>query len=404
MVEPYVADGPVNVILKNPFLLKLALAAGLGGLLFGYDTGVISGALLYIKDDFRSVEKNVSVQETIVSMVVVGAIVGACFGGWFNDKFGRRTAILVGAIVFSLGSIVMACAPNVAMLIAGRFVAGLGVGVASVTSPLYISEISPVEARGALVSLNSVLITGGQFLSYLINYFLAKVPGTWRWMLGICLIPAVMQALIMFFMPESPRWLLRKKKEKQALEVLRRIYSGEQSEIQLKAMQESIEAEGEEQSNIKYSDLWNTKEIRLALVAGVGLQVLQQFSGINSLMYYSTTIIQLAGFTSKAMSLLLSLLTSGLNVVGTILCFFILDKAGRKKILLCSLTGIVLSLALLGGAFEYSSIKTPLARNNSTMEFPINTSCSAHTSTTGQWKCNQCVSAKCGFCASKGNE
>ncbi|KAH9324735.1 hypothetical protein KI387_004913 [Taxus chinensis] len=169
-------------------------------------------------------------------MVVVGAIVGACFGGWLNDKFGRRTTILEGAIVFSLGSIVMACAPNVGMLIARRFVAGLGVGVASVTSPLYISEISPVEARGALVSLNSVLITGGQFLSYLINYFLAK--------------------------------------GKKALEVLRRIYLEEQSEIQLRAMQESIEAEGEEQSSIKYSDLWNTKEIRLALVAGVGLQAL----------------------------------------------------------------------------------------------------------------------------------
>ncbi|KAL9666424.1 hypothetical protein QQ045_000755 [Rhodiola kirilowii] len=195
---------------KTPYIMRLALSAGIGGLLFGYDTGVISGALLYIKGDFEQVDKKTWLQETIVSMAVAGAIFGAAIGGWMNDKFGRRKSILGADIVFFLGAIVMAAAPAPWVIIIGRILVGLGVGMASMTSPLYISEASPARIRGALVSTNGLLITGGQFLSYLINLAFTKAPGTWRWMLGVAGVPAVVQFVLMLSLPESPRWLYRK--------------------------------------------------------------------------------------------------------------------------------------------------------------------------------------------------
>ncbi|CAL9089187.1 unnamed protein product, partial [Musa textilis] len=163
-----------NLTWKQPYILRLAFSAGIGGLLFGYDTGVISGALLYIRDDFKSVDRSTVLQETIVSMAVAGAIIGAGFGGWLNDRFGRRPSILLADLLFFVGAIIMAAAPIPGIIILGRIFVGFGVGMASMTSPLYISEASPARIRGALVSTNGLLITGGQFLSYLINLAFTK--------------------------------------------------------------------------------------------------------------------------------------------------------------------------------------------------------------------------------------
>ncbi|XP_076897400.1 putative inositol transporter 2 [Bidens hawaiensis] len=195
---------------RNPYVLRLAFSAGIGGLLFGYDTGVISGALLYIRDEFQSVDKKTVLQESIVSMAVAGAIIGAAFGGWLNDRFGRRFALLSADFLFFIGAMLMAAAPNPSVLILGRIFVGFGVGMASMTAPLYISEASPAKVRGALVSTNGFLITGGQFLSYLINLAFTKVLGTWRWMLGVAGVPALVQFVLMLALPESPRWLYRK--------------------------------------------------------------------------------------------------------------------------------------------------------------------------------------------------
>lgn len=149
-------------------------------------------------------------QEVIVSMAVAGAIFGAAIGGWINDKFGRRMSILIADVLFFFGAIIMAIAPAPWMIIIGRIFVGLGVGMASMTSPLYISEASPARIRGALVSTNGFLITGGQFLSYLINLAFTRVHGTWRWMLGVAGLPALVQFILMLSLPESPRWLYRK--------------------------------------------------------------------------------------------------------------------------------------------------------------------------------------------------
>lgn len=160
---------------KTPYIMRLAFSAGIGGLLFGYDTGVISGALLFIKEDFDEVDKKTWLQSTIVSMAVAGAIVGAAVGGWINDRFGRRMSILIADVLFLIGAIVMAFAPAPWVIIVGRIFVGFGVGMASMTSPLYISEASPARIRGALVSTNGLLITGGQFFSYLINLAFVQV-------------------------------------------------------------------------------------------------------------------------------------------------------------------------------------------------------------------------------------
>ncbi|KAH9727712.1 Inositol transporter 1 [Citrus sinensis] len=270
---------------SNMYVLGLTVIAGIGGLLFGYDTGVISGALLYIKDDFEAVNQSSFLQETIVSMALVGAIVGAASGGWINDAYGRKKATLLADVVFTAGAIIMAAAPDPYVLILGRLLVGLGVGIASVTAPVYIAEASPSEVRGGLVSTNVLMITSGQFLSYLVNLAFTEVPGTWRWMLGVSAVPAIIQFVLMLFMPESPRWLFMK--------ILTQKY--------------------------------------------VTMQAFQQFTGINTVMYYSPTIVQMAGFQSNQLALLLSLAVAGTNAVGTIVGIYLIDHFGRKKLALSSL-------------------------------------------------------------------
>ncbi|GAB4829376.1 Fibroblast growth factor 3 [Ancistrocladus abbreviatus] len=382
---------------KNPYVLRLAFSAGIGGLLFGYDTGVISGALLYIRNDFKSVDRKTVLQESIVSMAVAGAIIGAAVGGWLNDRFGRRFAILLADALFFAGAVIMAAAPNPGALIVGRVFVGLGVGMASMTSPLYISEASPAKIRGALVSTNGFLITGGQFLSYLINLAFTKAPGTWRWMLGIAGLPALLQFILMFFLPESPRWLYRKGREEEAKTILRKIYPSDEVETEILALKELVQEEIEEKQatrKIKCIELWQTKTVRRGLIAGVGLQVFQQFVGINTVMYYSPTIVQLAGFASNQTALLLSLVTSGLNALGSIVSIYFIDRMGRKKLLIFSLVGVVLSLGVLSAVFNETTSHSPAVSIAETNHFtgyacPDYASVASHSS----WSCMKCLKA-----------
>ncbi|XP_010460813.1 PREDICTED: probable inositol transporter 2 isoform X1 [Camelina sativa] len=396
---------------KNPYVLRLAFSAGIGGLLFGYDTGVISGALLYIRDDFKSVDKNTWLQEMIVSMAVAGAIVGAAIGGWANDRFGRRSAILMADFLFLLGAIIMAAAPNPSLLVVGRVFVGLGVGMASMTAPLYISEASPAKIRGALVSTNGFLITGGQFLSYLINLAFTDVTGTWRWMLGIAGLPALLQFILMFSLPESPRWLYRKVlmgREEEAKAILRRIYSSEDVEQEIRALQDSVETEILEEGSsekINMIKLCKAKTVRRGLIAGVGLQVFQQFVGINTVMYYSPTIVQLAGFASNRTALLLSLVNAGLNAFGSIISIYFIDRTGRKKLLIISLFGVIISLGILTGVFYEAATHAPAISSLETQWFN-NLTCPDYNKSgmnTNAWDCMTCLKASstsCGFCSS----
>ncbi|MED6107911.1 Fibroblast growth factor 3 [Stylosanthes scabra] len=395
---------------KNPYVLHLALSAGIGGFLFGYDTGVISGALLYIRDDFKQVERETWMQEAIVSMAIAGAILGAAVGGWINDRFGRKLAILYADALFLCGSIVMAAAPNAQVVIVGRVFVGFGVGMASMTAPLYISEAAPTKVRGALVSLNSFLITGGQFLSYVINLAFTRVKGTWRWMLGVAAVPAGLQFLLMLTLPESPRWLYRKGKEEKGREILSKIYAAEEVEGEIQVLRQSIEVEMREvelSGKITLPKMLKIKAVRRGLYAGMGIQIFQQFVGINTVMYYSPTIVQLAGFASNQTALLLSLITAAVNAFGSILSIYLIDKMGRKKLAITSLVGVACALALLTAVFHTTEITSPPVSviqtskfNNTCPDFEAITS---NANVLSGWHCMKCLKAKpaCGFCAAE---
>ncbi|URE23441.1 Sugar transporter [Musa troglodytarum] len=340
---------------SNFYVLGLTLTAGIGGLLFGYDTGVISGALLYIRDDFAAVAENNVLQETIVSMAIAGAIIGAAGGGWVNDAYGRKKATLLADIIFAIGSVVMCAAPDPYVLIFGRLLVGLGIGIASVTAPVYIAEASPSEIRGGLVGINVLMITGGQFLSYLVNLAFTEVPGTWRWMLGVAALPAIIQFFLMLFLPESPRWLYLKNEKPQAVAVLAKIYGSDRLEEEIDLLAVASEEAFHSKNNVRYLDVFKSKEMRLAFLAGAGLQAFQQFTGINTVMYYSPTIVQMAGFTSNQLALLLSLIIAGMNAAGTIVGIFLIDRCGRRRLTLGSLCGVIISLLILSGAFFLQS-------------------------------------------------
>ncbi|XP_048496941.1 inositol transporter 1 isoform X2 [Beta vulgaris subsp. vulgaris] len=297
-------------LFSNKYVLSLTLTAGIAGLLFGYDTGVISGALLYIKDDFLEVKESSFLQETIVSMALVGAMIGSAGGGWLNDVYGRKKATLLADFVFTIGAIVMAVAPDPYVLIVGRFLVGLGVGLASVCAPVYIAEASPTEVRGGLVSTNVLMITFGQFLSYCVNLAFTQ------------------------------------KDRSQAAEVLSKIYDPFRLEDELDLLAAAAEEE-QKQKAVSIVDVFRIKELRLAFLAGGGLLAFQQFSGINTVMYYSPTIVQMAGFSSNQLALLISLIVAAMNAAGTVLGIYLIDHMGRRSLALSSLSGVFISLILL---------------------------------------------------------
>ncbi|XP_021895217.1 inositol transporter 4-like [Carica papaya] len=397
-----------RVAWKTPYILRLALSAGIGGLLFGYDTGVISGALLYIKDDFDQVDRKTWLQELIVSMAVAGAIFGAAIGGWLNDRLGRKISILIADVLFFIGAILMAIAPAPWLIIIGRIFVGLGVGMASMTSPLYISEASPARIRGALVSTNGFLITGGQFLAYLINLAFTRAPGTWRWMLGVAGVPALVQFLLMLFLPESPRWLYRNNKVDEARAILEKIYPANEVEIELNALKLSVEQEKAEEASIgeslpaKLKGAFSNKVVRRGLYAGVTCQVAQQFVGINTVMYYSPSIVQFAGYASNQTALALSLVTSGLNWLCTLISMAFVDRYGRRRMMIVSMFGIIFCLVVLGVVFHEASIHSPKVDQVQSTQF-ANSTCSSFVQATNpsRWNCMKCLKVECGFCANK---
>ncbi|KAG6550528.1 hypothetical protein Mapa_007897 [Marchantia paleacea] len=392
----------------NGYIWKLAISAGLGGLLFGYDTGVISGALLYIRDDFEVVDKNTSLQ-AIVSSALAGAIVGSAVGGKMSDRFGRKPVIMFSDVVFVIGAIIMASATNPDIIIVGRTLVGLGIGIASMTAPLYIAEASPAKFRGALVTMNVLMITGGQFVSYLINLAFTKVPGTWRWMLGVAALPAVVQLVAMLFLPESPRWLYRKGRMEASVDVLRQIYPNkEQLGQEMEELQKSVDGEVREEHGSRFRHvLRKKKELKMALVAGVGLQLFQQFVGINTVMYYAPSIVELAGYASHQTALLLSLVVAGINALGTVAGILLIDRLGRRRLAIGSLMGVIGALAVLTVAFHLTNNDSPaVAIQQSFSQAPGYTCPLLSPQSPPTLDCVSCLkaSATCGFCAAPGNE
>jgi len=309
----------------------------LGGLLFGYDTGVIAGAILFINEDLGL---SPFTSGLVVSSLLVGAMIGAAFAGPIADATGRRKLVLVAAIIFAVGAIGAALATSAGLLILFRFVLGLAVGAASLIVPLYLAEVAPTEIRGAVASLNQLMIVSGILVAYIANSALAGAEA-WRWMIALAVIPSLLLFLGMLFMPETPRWLVSKDRDEEAREVLRRT----RDETAVEAEMSDIKrVEGQEEGGLgELLASW----VRPALLVGMGLAIFQQIIGINTIIYYAPTTLTNVGFGNSA-AILANAGIGVINVTMTLVAIRFIDRVGRKPLLLLGAAGMALSLAILG--------------------------------------------------------
>jgi MFS transporter, SP family, galactose:H+ symporter len=323
----------------------IAGVAALGGLLFGYDTGVISGALLFIR---QVMSLSTTMQGILVAIALLGAAIGAAGAGYLSDRIGRRRVILCAGLLFIAGAVISAAADDVIILLVGRLLVGLAIGVASMLAPLYLAEISPAQERGAIVSLNQLCITGGILVSYLVGFALAAVPGGWRWMLALGAVPGIILAAGMLVLPESPRWLAGHGRLGDAENVLRRLRGAADVAGEFGALRTDLAREGQ---------LVSSKELlaprlRRPLVIGIGLAMFQQITGINTVIYFAPTIFQSAGLSSAATAILATAGVGAVNVIMTIVSIRLIDRLGRRQLLLWSLGGMALNLFLLALFFH----------------------------------------------------
>lgn len=331
----------------NPaFVYLAAIFAALGGLLFGYDTGVISGAELFIRGEFAL---STFALEIIVSGVLAGAAVGALIGGRLADLFGRRRLLIATAIIFAAGAILCALATSAAILATGRIIVGFAIGLSSSGVPVYISEVAPAEARGWQVSLFQLAITVGILLAYLVDYAFAAIQG-WRWMFGLAVVPAAIFGIGMIFLPESPRWLVRRGRADAARAMLARIRGTAAIDAELLDIEQSASRAPE---SGRFSDLM-ARAIRPALVVGIGLAFFQQITGINTVIYYAPLMIQSAGISSASGAILATAGIGAVNVLMTIVSMWLIDRRGRRPLLLTGIAGMAITLGLLGYVFHAS--------------------------------------------------
>ncbi|MDK3756400.1 sugar porter family MFS transporter [Staphylococcus pseudintermedius] len=308
----------------------------LGGLLYGYDMGVISGALLYLKDD---IPLNAYTEGLVVSSMLVGAIVGAGLSGPLSEKLGRRRLVFMISIVFIIGALILALAPTMEILVLGRVIIGLAVGGSTAIVPVYLSELAPTDARGSLSSLNQLMITIGILASYLVNYAFAPIEG-WRWMLGLAVVPSVILMIGVIFMPESPRWLLEKRGEKAARDVMKLTYPASEIDHEIENMKKINQIADNTWTVLKSPWLLST------IIIGSVFALLQQLIGINAIIYYAPKIFATAGF-GESTAILSTVGIGVVNVLVTIFAISIIDKIDRKKLLVIGNIGMVASLLIM---------------------------------------------------------
>jgi len=317
-----------------------AAITALGGLLFGYDTGVVSGALLFLHVDFgklSSLDK-----EVVTSLLLIGAMVGAFFAGKVADRIGRRPTVLITAVLFIIGVLGAAFSPTFAFLVVMRFVIGVAVGSASMVVPLYISEAAPPQIRGALVSFNQLAITSGILTAYLVDYGLASSEN-WRLMFGLASIPAAVLFVGMLFQHESPHWLIAQGREDEARAVLHRVRASTDIEAEISEVRELSQRKSSARELLDPA-------VRGALIVGVLLAIFQQVTGINTIIYYAPTLLHDAGLGNSA-ALLANVANGAVNVGMTIVAIRLIDRVGRRPLLLVGTSGMAVALVVLAVAF-----------------------------------------------------
>jgi len=318
-----------------------ALIASLGGLLFGYNTSVIAGALFFLKADFTL---STFSQEVIVSMILIGAFIGAVFGGIITD-LGRKKALFICALLYAVGALLICVAQSVWVILLGRLVGGLGLGLSSVCVPLYIAEISPSQNRGAFVSLNQLAITIGILLGYISNYVFAT-HGSWRSMIGFQFVFLILFVLLIFMLPETPSFLASLGKIDRAKKLRQSLGHKETTEEGNIATRKQ-----EKEKKGHFSQLFRTP-LCFPFILGIGLSVFQQITGINTIIYYAPQIFTQAGFTSAKGAIFATVGVGVVNVLMTVISLFLIDKWGRKPLLLVGLLGMIASLVALGTLFH----------------------------------------------------
>lgn len=332
---------------RKTLVIVIAAIAATGGLLFGFDTGVISGAKPFFREYWDLGHKQI---EWITTAGLIGAIFGAAFSGRITDILGRRKVILAAAVIFAIGALWTGLSGSPQSLFAGRLFLGIAIGISSYAVPMYIAEIAPTKHRGALVSSFQLLITVGIFVSYLSDRGFANEANleSWRPMFIVGVIPAGILLIGMLFLPETPRFLIGKGKEKKGREILERLEEPELIESTISEMKQEIKLA--EESGKSWKEIFSPW-LRTALFIGIGIMFIQQFVGINTVIYYCPEIFENAGFESKVAQISASVSVGVVNVLFTIVSMTIIDRIGRRKLYFIGLSGIVFSLVALAVSF-----------------------------------------------------
>lgn len=327
------------------YVMLVCMVAALGGLLFGYDTGVINGAIGPLKAHFAL---DASWAGWVTGCALVGCAIGAGIAGVLSDWIGRKKVLILSAILFFISAVGTALPKNITIFIIYRIIGGLGVGAASMSSPMYIAEISPARIRGRMVSINQFAIVSGFLVVYFVNYFIAlqgdqmwNQESGWRWMFGSEVLPALLLLVLLFFVPESPRWLTKQGRSNEALEILTRVGGDEYAKTELLEIKDAL---AHESGSLK--QLF-APGMKIVLVIGIVLAVLQQVTGINVFLYFGTEIFKKMGSDTNA-ALLQTVIVGTVNLAFTIIAIWLVDRVGRKPLMIIGSAGMGLSLLGMG--------------------------------------------------------
>jgi MFS transporter, SP family, arabinose:H+ symporter len=326
------------------YVIYVSIVAALGGLLFGFDTAIIAGAARFLKERFAL---SAFGEGLAVSIVLVGCMAGAAIAGTVSDRLGRRRFMFISAVLFFISALGCAIPQNLIQFLAFRFIGGLAIGSASIVSPLYISEVAPPKIRGALVSVNQLAIVTGILMSYFVSWILVGAGASnWRWMFATGAVPAVVFFLFVLGVPESPRWLVKQGRENEAATILTRLNGPDIAKTEIVNIKEALTLEGGSLKELLQPGF------RTALFIGIFLAVFQQITGINAVIYYAPRFFEAAGL-ARSSAILQSALIGVVNVVFTLVAIALVDRLGRKPMLMVGSAGMGLSFILLGAAFKF---------------------------------------------------
>jgi sugar porter (SP) family MFS transporter len=336
-------EKPAETHVRRGFLGRVSLIAGLGGILYGFDMGIIAAVLVFVRESFAL---STRMEEIVVSVVLIGAMSGAIAGGSIADRIGRRSTLVWGGIIFLIGSLLAFWSPDVTILIGARGLLGIAIGFTSVTAPVYVSELAPPHSRGLLIGLYQFALTIGIVLADLVGYWLAG-QHAWRTMFGLGAVPAAFFLALIFTLPESPRWLFAQNRLAEMQSVLSSYTDAAGANLLIEEIRTALAIPVEQ----RWSELWKPA-VRTSLFIAVGFTVLQQVTGINTIIYYGPRIFALAGITSNRSAIFATLLVAVTNMLATIIALVLVDRVGRKPLLYAGVSGMTACLIMLAYSFH----------------------------------------------------